>query len=689
MNPSRRGNYNCPHNNRINFLIAVVFLFGALIVARLFYLQIIKFGYYAELAANQHSAESTLAPDRGKIYFSGGKDSGGEVFYPLAINKQYALLYAIPRDIKNQTRAEEIAGKLYFVFDQPEAEKKVDEYFQKIDEADLSAQLAAAAGKTEGEKSEIGKKFNLLHNDKTWLKARAKKKEEEIDKIKKEVIAGYLEILGRSDSAYAPLGKKVDEEKLKKFYSLFRDQDGNDFNFDNLSVKNGKVFVKRAGGRESEVILAGLGYSWENYRYYPENNIASQLLGFVRVENNVMTGNYGLEGFFDQELRGVAGYLKTDIGARGNIVILNDQEYIKPKNGSDLILTIDRSVEFFACQKLKQAAELHQADSASIIAVVPQTGAIIAMCSWPDFDPNNYQNEKDMGIFNNPVVFEQYEPGSVFKAITMAAAINEGKVSPETTYDDKGSIIKKGWKKPIKNADFDTAGGHGIVNMAYVLEYSLNTGAIFAMEKIGSQKFSEYVKNFGFGERTGIELESESAGNIANLLAKKINELDADTASFGQGISVTALQMLMSYAAIANNGVLMKPFVVNEIIGEDGSREETKPREVRQVLSDKTANLLMGMLVSDVENGHSKKAKISGYYVAGKTGTAQVPDKTGYGEQTIHTFVGMAPADDPKFVMLVKFNNPKDFQYADYTATPLFKEIAEFMLTYYEVPKGR
>jgi cell division protein FtsI/penicillin-binding protein 2 len=145
----------------------------------------------------------------------------------------------------------------------------------------------------------------------------------------------------------------------------------------------------------------------------------------------------------------------------------------------------------------------------------------------------------------------------------------------------------------------------------------------------------------------------------------------------------------MSYAAIANNGVLMKPFIVKEIMNEDGTREETKSRTVRQVISDKAANLLVGMLVSDVENGHSKSAKIAGYYIAGKTGTAQVPDKSGYSEQTIHTFIGLAPADDPKFVMLIKFNNPKDFPYADYTATPLFHEIADFMLNYYQVPKTR
>jgi len=691
MNLYKRDNLNSLHNNRINFLIAIVFLFGLLIIWRLFDLQIFKYKIYIAKANNQQQTESTLLPERGEILMLDRYKTGTDVFYPLAANKQLALVYAVPRDIKNKADAEDIANKLFFVFDLADTQKTVDDNFQKIDQADLSAQLAAAANLPAEEKkiqqAEITRKFNLLHNDKTWLLGREKKKSEEVDNLKAGIISGYLELLGRSESQYALLKKKVDEETLKRFYSLFMDSDGQQIKFEELSIRNGKVYRDKGDGLLLEIHPNAIYQTQESYRYYPENNIGSQLSGFVRADSNVMIGNYGLEGFFDKELSGTPGYLKTDIGAQRNIAILDDREYVKAKNGSDLVLTIDRSVQFFACQKLAEAAKLHKADSASMVAVDPKTGAIIAMCSWPDFDPNNYQDEKNISVFNNPVVFEQYEPGSVFKAITMASALNDGKVTPETTYEDKGSIIEKGWDKPIRNA---TAGAHGVVDMTYVLEYSLNTGAVFAMEKIGAPKFSEYVKNFGFGERTGIELESESAGNINNLLAKKINTLDAATASFGQGLSVTALQMLMSFAVIANNGVLMKPYIVNEIINEDGSSEVTKPQEVRKVLSDKTANLLVGMLISDVENGHSQKAKISGYYIAGKTGTAQVPTKTGYNSgQTIHSFIGMAPADDPKFVMLIKFNNPKDFPWADYTATPFFREIADFMLKYYKIPKER
>ena len=691
MNQNRRDNRESTHNNRINILIAIVFLFALAIIGRLFYLQVLKHQFYLTEANSQQQTESTLIAERGNIYLADDQNkSDGEVLYPLATNKQFALLYAIPRDITSQAEREDIAGKLFYVFDQANAAKQVDDNFLQIDQAELAAELAPVASLPAAEKKiqtdQITHQYNLLHADRTWLSVRAKKREEAIDNIKKSDIAAYLEILGRSDLQYAVLEKKVSEDDLKRFYSLFLDQDGQGIIYDKLVLVNGKVYETLFNGTQREVHPNGIYHSIQTYRYYPENDVASQLLGFVRSDNNSLTGNYGLAGFFDKELAGVNGYLKSDIGAGSNVGILNSQEYVKPIAGSDLILTIDRSIEFYACEQLKEAAQLHKSDSANLVAVDPRTGAIIAMCSWPDFDPNNYQAVTDLNVFNNPVVFQQYEPGSVFKAVTMASALNEEKITPDTTYEDKGFIMEKGWKKPINNAE---AGAHGVVSMTVVLEKSLNTGAIFAMQQVGAPTFAKYVQSFGFGVRTGIELESESSGNINNLLVKRINDLDADTASFGQSISVTPLQMLMSYAAIANGGILMKPFVVKDIVDAAGNREETKPVEVRQVVSDKAANLLVGMLVSDVESGNSQNTKIPGYYVAGKTGTAQIAVKNGYGDQTIHTFIGFAPADNPKFVMLIKFDNPKDFPYADYTATPLFKTIADFMLKYYQVPKER
>ena len=352
-------------------------------------------------------------------------------------------------------------------------------------------------------------------------------------------------------------------------------------------------------------------------------------------------------------------------------------------------MTIDRNVEFTACAKLKEAVKKHGATGGSVVVMNPKTGAIIAMCSVPDFNPNDYQAVKDISVLNNPALLYQYEPGSVFKTVTMSIALDQGKVNPSTTYTDPGELMIKGWSKPIRNSDYSTHGPHGVVDMNTVLEYSLNTGAIFAMRQVGPKVFADYVKAYGFGEKTGIELGAESSGNIGNLLTDKVKEIDAATASFGQGIAATPLQMLMPYQAIANHGILMKPYIVKEIIRGD-KKEEILPKQISRVISDKTAATISAMLVNVVELGHAKRAYMSGYYIGGKTGTAQVAESGGYSkDKYIHTFVGIAPIDNPAFVMLTKIDDPKDVQYAEGSALPLWAEIADFMMKYYQVPKTR
>lgn len=246
-----------------------------------------------------------------------------------------------------------------------------------------------------------------------------------------------------------------------------------------------------------------------------------------------------------------------------------------------------------------------------------------------------------------------------------------------------------GWNKPIRNSDFSTKGAHGLVDMNYVLDNSLNTGAIFAMRQIGDSVFAKYVQDFGFGERSGVELGAESPGNINNLLKNRVKEIDVATASFGQGIAVTPLQMIMSYQAIANKGVLMKPYVVKKIIN-NGVEEVINPKKIKEVISPETAATVSAMLVNIVEKGHSKRAAIEGYYLGGKTGTAQIATVGGYKkDEWVHTFIGVAPIDEPAFVMLVKIDSPKGVQYAEGLTVPLWRDIAEFILRYYQIPKTR
>jgi cell division protein FtsI/penicillin-binding protein 2 len=674
-----------PSANRITILTAIVFLLGLVLMIKMYSVQVLKHKFYFDKAQNQHEWEGEIMPERGEIFLSGENNNT----YPFAVNKDYYLVYAIPRDISNGEESQKIANSLFKIFEQPAAELVVDEYFKKKDEEDLNYELLLAKNLPDdlkvSKEAEIRRRFNALRSDKTWLKVRAEDRKEEIDKKRKEKEVDYFAKINKGDDPYEQIKKKVPGEELMELYSLLTDGTPTS----SMEVKNGVVVKINLDGSYKEVKPKGVYHSIEKYRYYPEKNIGSHVLGFIRLDDNTAKGFYGLEGFFNDDLSGKVGYMKSELAARRDIQILSEQQYYKAQDGFDFVLTIDRAIEFYACQKLKEAVEKEEAESGQVIAIDPSTGAIIAMCSWPDFDPNEYSKVKDMSAFNNPAVFEGYEPGSVFKVITMASALDAGKVNVDTIYKDEGQVKKKGWDRPVSNSDYASVGAHGWVDMVKVLELSLNTGAIFVREKLGSKEFVQYVRDFGFGEKTGIELEGESSGNIENLISKKPREIDLDMASFGQAISVTPLQMLMSYGALANGGILMKPFVVKKIVHDDGTVDEISPREVRRVVSDKAANLALGMMVKVVEDGHAKKAKIDGYYIGGKTGTAQIPGPKGYSNETIHTFIAVAPVDNPKFVMLTKMNRPKKSQFAEGSVVPLWREIADFMLKYYQIPKSR
>ena len=429
----------------------------------------------------------------------------------------------------------------------------------------------------------------------------------------------------------------------------------------------------------------GIGYIEEEARYYPENNLGSHFLGFVGTKDNKKIGQYGLEGYFEKELGGVQGFLSSEKDVAGRWIPISGREWQKAEDGGDIVITIDRNIEYFACGKLKEAVERHDADGGTVIIMDPKTGAILAMCSYPDFDPNEYSKVENINVYNNPAIFNQYEPGSIFKAITIAAALDVGKITPMTTYVDEGEV--KVDDRTIKNSDLKA---HGVQTMTQVLDESLNTGAVFAVDTIGPEIFKKYVEDFGFGTKTGIELDFENSGSISSL--DKKGKIWSATASFGQGISVTPIQVVTAFSAIANGGKLVKPYIVDRIIKSDGGTVKTEQKVLRQVITPRTSTLLSGMLVSVVENGHGKRAGVSGYYVAGKTGTAQVAKKDGSGYEkdvTIGSFVGFAPVEDPRFVMLTKIDHPRSTIWAESTAAPLFGEIAKFMLNYLKVPPSR
>jgi len=432
--------------------------------------------------------------------------------------------------------------------------------------------------------------------------------------------------------------------------------------------------------------IAGVYLMPENFRYYPARELAAQVVGFVGSNGDQQRGMYGIEASWENELKGEAGMISQESDSRGRWIPVSDRNVQETKDGPDLILTINHTVQFEVEKILKQAVDGFKADSGTVVVMDPKTGKILAMANQPSFDPNDFSSTEDISTFNNPAVSQSYEPGSVFKAFTEAMGIEEGKITPNSTYTDTGVVREAGYD--IRNASVDPFNGYGVQTMTQVLEKSLNTGVIYIEKLVGNTAFANYVKMFGFGEKTGIDLPGELAANTLNLTNKKTN-INFFTSAFGQGITVTPVQLAAAYGAIANGGTLMKPYVVDKLKYSDGHEETTQPQEVRQVISQNTAEEVSQMLRGVVVNGNGKRADVPGYLVCGKTGTAQVAkaDSKGYEDNmNIGSFAGFAPMNDPQFVVVVKIVNPKTVQWAESSAAPTTGQIMKFLLEYYKVP---
>ena len=511
----------------------------------------------------------------------------------------------------------------------------------------VAEKLAPLLGIEMGANGELGANLRISNSE-----IRKFETNSELAPLKKDEYQEFVNRLSKKDDPYEPLQRGIEEAVV-------------------LEIKKLK--------------LLGIDMVREPVRYYPFKNISAHVAGFFGSSGEAMSGRYGIEGAYDSELAGEQGFFDGENDIAGRWIPVGRRELKQAVDGSTVVLTIDRVIQYTACSKLNEAVLRHGASGGSVVIMEVATGKILAMCGAPDFDPNEYSKVEDISVYNNPATFEQYEPGSVFKVITMAAALDTGQVTPEMTYEDTGEV--KIGPHTIRNSDSKK---HGIQTMTQVLEQSFNTGAIFAARKVGVKQFRDYVERFGFGTATGVGLRSEAKGDISSLLGR--GEIYLATASFGQGISVSPMQMVASFSAIANQGKLMKPYIIDEIRKSNGAVLKTAPTVLREVVSPRTATLLSGMLASVVERGHGKRAGVPGYYVGGKTGTAQIPRKDGKGyeqSEAIGTFVGFAPIENPKFAMLTRIDRPKDVQFAESSAAPLFGEIAKFLLQYYEVKPTR
>lgn len=457
-----------------------------------------------------------------------------------------------------------------------------------------------------------------------------------------------------------------------------------------LASTNNYVVIKKqvpedVGEKIKGLKLSGITLEATTERFYPEKNLASQVLGFLGFKDDKRVGQYGVEGKFEEQLAGTPGIEGAKKDASGKLLPDRTGDFIPAIDGDDIYLTIDPAIQVKVQEILQKSVSEHSADAGSVVIMDPKTGAIMAMASFPDFDPNVYNKVSDIGVFSNKILSADYEPGSIFKAFTMAAAINEGKITPETTFVNTGSVQVD--DKLIKNSDPKPL---GVQTMVQVLSESLNTGVFFAEQQIGNETFKKYVERFGFGKPVNFELSGQSPGNLNNL--KQKGDVFFATASFGQGITTTPIQLVQAYNALANGGRMVAPHIISKVVHPDGSEAVTEPDKGTQILEPKTASTLSAMLVDVVENGHGKRAGVKGYYIAGKTGTAQVSftNKAGYDpNRNIGSFAGYGPVDNPRFVMLVRIDNPRDVKFAEATAAPTFGEIASFLLNYLQVPPTR
>jgi cell division protein FtsI (penicillin-binding protein 3) len=417
-------------------------------------------------------------------------------------------------------------------------------------------------------------------------------------------------------------------------------------------------------------------------RYYPEGPLFAHLLGIV---NNTGAGFYGVEGYYNQQLHGSSGSRLVEQDPVGEELPIPPLVETPSQAGTSLILTIDRNIQYIAGQELQRSLEEFDAEGGTVVIMQPQTGAILAMVSYPSYDPNDFVNE-DPDLLADPAVSKMWEPGSIFKIVTWAAGLDSGTINPNTTFYDEGRLEVGG--RVIMNWD---RRGRGLVTMTDGLVESLNTVAAFMSTSMGKDQFYTYLRRFGFGTLTTVDLASEGPGMVKLPGDSNWFPSELGTNSFGQGIAVTPMQMIVAVSAVANRGTMVKPHIVHQFITQDPESGElapvvVEPMIIRRAISQQTAETLTNLLVEVVERS-ATRAQVPGYRVAGKTGTAQIPTPYGYDpNDTIASFVGFAPADDPQFIVLIKLDRPKASPWGSQTAAPTFRAIAERLFAYMQIP---
>ncbi len=537
---------------RFSILIGVFFLAYAVLLFRLYNLELVKGGYYTARAASEMLSSTDAGANRGAIYLT---DENGGIL-PAAINENFPIIYAVPKAILDPREA---ADTLAPILNMP-----ADSLFK---------------------------------------------------------------ILSKPNDSYEALVRKADPAVASQV--------------ENLNIK-------------------GIYTDTASERFYPLGPIASQVLGYVgpNATNDGESGRYGIEEFYNNTLAGAASDTKAIA------------------QGTDINLTIDPNIQIEAEKILDNLVTANNASGGSVIVEDPQTGKILAMGSTPDFDPNNYSSSS-IADFLNPNVQTVYEPGSIMKVITMSAGIDSGKITPDTTYDDKGYVDVS--RAHITNYNLTTHGAYGPgTTMTQVIEHSINTGAIWAENTTGNDIFLSYLKKFGLDQKTGIDLPGEVGGNLSQL-TPRAPAVDWDTAAYGQGVAVSPIELVSAVSAIADKGILMRPYL----------NAGLQPQEIRRVISTNTAEQVTQMMVDAVDL--AQVANINGYAMAGKTGSAFIPNPAGGGylNELTDSYIGFGPASNPRFVAFIRLNTIPVTSLAAETVVPAWEQLAQYIVNYYNIPPDR
>lgn len=609
------------------------------ITLRLGQVMLLQHRHYNVLAQQQHVVQQELAAQRGEIYTADG--------YPLVINTDVYLMFAVPVEMDNKDEVrekllEEIIQILQLRGTEPETVIIDIEDEESLTSKDIPVILPAD-----------------LHSLNTWHKA-----------------------LDQEDEF---------KEKLDQILSDFLDQD------DNLFVQILKQLEEDEKNAFKALDLDGIHFQRGSKRVYPEQSMASHLLGFVgKDEAGMDQGYFGAEGYFDGDLSGRSGYELKERDVIGQEIPFGISKLRKPSHGRDLVLTIRREIQHLVERKIKEGVERYDAEYGSGIIMDPESGTVWAMANFPDYLPEYWtdylEDETDVSkvdVYSNPAISSNYEPGSVFKPITLSIAMNENIVTPKTVYQDSGPVIYSGSPVRTWNNKY-----HGEITMTQILQLSNNTGAAWVGHQIGFDKYADYLSILHLGEKTGLDLEGEEGGIVRPR--RDWRDIDLANMAFGQGVSVTPLQLTAVFSALINGGVLYEPYVVGNIIDHRFSEPiviERQPQVRGKIISQEVSDQIRLMMRKVVTDGEFKwfvqEAGMDRFSIGGKTGTAQIPVGGRYDpDKTNTTFVGFAPVQDPEFVLLVRFNQPTTSTFSADTAVPLWMEIAKELVVYFEIAPG-